>query len=393
MAGNNLIHNAEVKDKKCATCRHYEPSPLRKRGWCRNPLLYDRNTNHLVEEDTLGCSRGFGSVNYWEPLVLQTGRPALTRREKEQVRERELVAAEQLDAATATAAPTISAGEATMLGPSQAELASMSQAVDGDPRATAVIPTVSGASNGAANGNSPITRAATHLRLDTAPQVLRPAGSPAPSPNDNSRNRPRLRGGRPRNVVPATTPTPAEQAHRPIVAPPLTRAEQVKVFILARPWLPVLLGLLIILGVGGTLYVRSHDFSFKLGPLAFGSQPTPTATAAPTAIPTLILVSPPTVAPTPPSAATTPTPPLPPPTVLAIGGYATVSGASTLNVRDQASTNGAIVDKLNSGVVVHIVGGPQTAGGLDWWQVDSWPNSGGKSGWCAGKFLKPTAKP
>ncbi|PZR98932.1 MAG: hypothetical protein DLM69_07955, partial [Candidatus Chloroheliales bacterium] len=78
MAGNNLVHNAEVKDKKCATCRHYEPSPLRKRGWCRNPLLYDRNTNHLVEEDTLGCSRGFGSVNYWEPLVLQTGRPALT---------------------------------------------------------------------------------------------------------------------------------------------------------------------------------------------------------------------------------------------------------------------------------------------------------------------------
>jgi Bacterial SH3 domain len=382
MAGNNLVHNAEVKDKKCATCRHYEPSPLRKRGWCRNPLLYDRNTNHLVEEDTLGCSRGFGSVNYWEPLVLQSGRPALTRREKEQAREREQALSEQ-NGSVATAPLSATPGEATMLGPSQAEFASMKAGVDADPRATSMLPLNDGGA----------VRAASRLRFDTAPAVLRPAGSPAPSPNDISPNRPRLRGGRPRKAIPATTPTEVENAARTVPAVPLTRMEKFKVFILARPWLPVLLVLLIALGGGGAWYVKTHGLpSFKLGPIAFGPQATSTATAAPTALPTLVLVTTPTPAqlPSPPPGSAAPTPP---PNILAVGGYAMVSGASALNVRNQPTTSGVVVDTLVSGAVVHIIGGPKQGGGLDWWQVDSWPNSNGKNGWCAAKFLKPTAKP
>src|SRR5436305_7921307 len=55
------------RDRKCSTCRHYQPSPLWRKGWCRNPLLYDRNTNHLVEADSLACNRTF--IDYWEPIV------------------------------------------------------------------------------------------------------------------------------------------------------------------------------------------------------------------------------------------------------------------------------------------------------------------------------------
>ncbi len=385
MAGNNLVHNAEVRDKKCATCRHYEPSPLRKRGWCRNPLLYDRNTNHLVEEDTLGCSRGFGSVNYWEPLVLQTGRPALTRRDKELARTQEEALAAQ-NGNVATVEPGVTAGEATMLGPSQAEFASMKQGVDADPRTTTTMPV---------NGSGPL-RTTSRLRPDTSsvpPAVLRPAGSPAPSPNDSSPNRPRLRGGRPRRVIPATTPTEVENAARTVSAVPMTSIEKFKVFILARPWLPVLLVLLLLLGGGGFLYFKSHGLpSFNFAFIHIGDQPTPTATAAPTALPTLVQVD----TPTPALPVATPTPSIAvnlPPTTLAVGGYAIIYGTTALNVRDQNSTTGAVVDQLSSGAVVHLIGGPKQGDGYTWWQVDGWPSANGKSGWCAGKFLKPAAKP
>ncbi|CAA9570128.1 MAG: hypothetical protein AVDCRST_MAG49-3518 [uncultured Thermomicrobiales bacterium] len=52
--------------RKCSTCTHYEPSPLRRRGWCRNPRLFSPQQSHLVDQDELGCGSGTGS--YWEPL-------------------------------------------------------------------------------------------------------------------------------------------------------------------------------------------------------------------------------------------------------------------------------------------------------------------------------------
>ena len=56
---------AKSRERKCSTCKHYQPSPLWRKGWCRNPLLYDRNTNHLVEAESLSCNRTF--IDYWEP--------------------------------------------------------------------------------------------------------------------------------------------------------------------------------------------------------------------------------------------------------------------------------------------------------------------------------------
>lgn len=48
----------------CQTCKHYEPSAVWRRGWCRNPRLYAPQQSQLVEQDSLDCSRGLGSA--WE---------------------------------------------------------------------------------------------------------------------------------------------------------------------------------------------------------------------------------------------------------------------------------------------------------------------------------------
>ena len=55
-----------VTVRKCSTCKYYEPAPIWRKGWCRNPLLYSPQQSHLVGEDDLDCDRGMG--NYWEPI-------------------------------------------------------------------------------------------------------------------------------------------------------------------------------------------------------------------------------------------------------------------------------------------------------------------------------------
>src|SRR5260370_41688319 len=50
--------------RKCSTCKFYEPAPIWRKGWCRNPLLYAPQQSHLVAEDDLDCSRGLS--DYWE---------------------------------------------------------------------------------------------------------------------------------------------------------------------------------------------------------------------------------------------------------------------------------------------------------------------------------------
>lgn len=50
--------------RKCGTCKHFEPAPMWRKGWCRNPLLYSPQQSHLVNDEELDCERGMG--NYWE---------------------------------------------------------------------------------------------------------------------------------------------------------------------------------------------------------------------------------------------------------------------------------------------------------------------------------------
>lgn len=62
--------------RKCSTCKHYEPAPIWRKGWCRNPLLYSPQQSHLVGEDDLDCDRGMG--NYWEPIDAPPGVAGVT---------------------------------------------------------------------------------------------------------------------------------------------------------------------------------------------------------------------------------------------------------------------------------------------------------------------------
>jgi len=112
--------------------------------------------------------------------------------------------------------------------------------------------------------------------------------------------------------------------------------------------------------------------------------PPPTQTPEPEQAPTEALPTPAapqeaqataTVTPTIEAAATQQTP-----TGLAVGGTAKINAAGGLNVREQASRSAKQVGKLNSGVVVTLIGGPAEADGYTWWQVD---NGSGLKGWVA----------
>lgn len=78
-------------ERKCSTCKFYEPAPVWRKGWCRNPLLYAPQQSHLVAEDDLDCSRGLS--DYWEAadgtgpnagvnLAMNGGRDVLGRGER-----------------------------------------------------------------------------------------------------------------------------------------------------------------------------------------------------------------------------------------------------------------------------------------------------------------------
>lgn len=53
-----------MAERKCGNCKHYEPAPLFRKGWCRNPRLFSVGQNHLIGAEDLDCDRGIGS--YWE---------------------------------------------------------------------------------------------------------------------------------------------------------------------------------------------------------------------------------------------------------------------------------------------------------------------------------------
>ncbi|NWJ95543.1 MAG: SH3 domain-containing protein [Chloroflexi bacterium] len=56
------------RNRKCGNCRYFEPAPLWRKGWCRNPRLYDRRANHLVDASSIDCEQVFRARIYWEPV-------------------------------------------------------------------------------------------------------------------------------------------------------------------------------------------------------------------------------------------------------------------------------------------------------------------------------------
>jgi hypothetical protein len=347
------MNPARSRERKCSTCKHYQPSPLWRKGWCRNPLLYDRNTNHLVEADTLACNRTF--IDYWEPM---TG-PAQT-------------AGPQARSTKPRIAPSIPVE--TM-----------------DARGRRV--TVTG--NTPAGGMAAVSQRAAQraAKRAAAEQAVEPLSEP------NGTERPAL------SLLPPTLPTDElddmnatlelDEVARPDDQVAVGAAERIKRartasqrVVLGQPLNRVLMmgaALVAVLAIVG-IYAATRGNLFGTQPAV----PTPTV-AAVLATPTGFGDPTATVPPQP-----TPPPPTPLPTDrLIAGGWAQVSGTgSALIVRSEPSRQGARLARLADGSRVHVVEGPQEAGGISWWRVDTFDAADpAKSGWCSGDFLTPIPPP
>lgn len=83
----------------------------------------------------------------------------------------------------------------------------------------------------------------------------------------------------------------------------------------------------------------------------------------------------------------------PPSSTIAVGDAVTVigTGGDGLNIRASAGTGAQILATVPQGTALTVVGGPASANGFTWWNVQT---AGGVSGWAAGQFLaKPAPEP
>lgn len=87
------------------------------------------------------------------------------------------------------------------------------------------------------------------------------------------------------------------------------------------------------------------------------------------------------------TAETSPTPGTPAePGDLAVGmSVVIVNTGECLNIRSAAGTDNEIMACLEDGVTMNVIGGPEEADGLTWWQLDA----EGASGWGAADYLAP----
>jgi len=69
---------------------------------------------------------------------------------------------------------------------------------------------------------------------------------------------------------------------------------------------------------------------------------------------------------------------------ISVGTLVQVSGTGDgLNVRSSPTTSAGIVTTLSDGMTATVIGGPQTADGYTWWQLDA-------GGWADGQYLSAT---
>lgn len=354
---------AKSRERKCSTCRHYQPSPLWRKGWCRNPLLYDRNTNHLVEADSLSCNRTF--IDYWEPLqgpVPGNGSASIA---KGNARPR---IAPSIPMTTVDAQGN--RGVVTGNTPAQG-MSPVGTQERGKPSLSRFRP-------------ASYRGAGTSLdELDTEEQE--PGAPEAVDPKATQQIEEVKGPAVPRapSVVVPTPDIPAQaSAARPAKAKPAPRT--FSLFGLTGPALYLPLAALLSLALlAGVTVLRGQPRAVVpvVEPTAAPTQPLPTPTGFGDPTPTTVV---------------TPSPsPEPPPTDrLAIGGYAQVANTPNgLRVRAEPSTSSARVTSLAQGVVARIVEGPQEADGITWWKLEGTNAGEPFTGWCAGQFLVPAPPP
>lgn len=346
---------AKNRERKCSTCKHYQPSPLWRKGWCRNPLLYDRNTNHLVEADSLACNRTF--IDYWEPLdgPAQTMRAASGQGNKPRIAPS--VPLEQVDKkgnrmtvtgnTPAMGMSSVPPKQVITLAPKprQSPLASLSHddLLDDDEAA--------------------IQDSRATLQMDELQGPEQPSKQTAKQ---------RVQPGRPPQPRRAGGPVPVWSRPLPFVGAPL--------------WMGLAL-LAVLLAVGGGFFLlRPKGTTLRATPgiaSVTAAKPSPTGYGEPTST-----VPPkPTVPPTsaPPAAA---------PSAIAPGVYVQVNSASGLSVRDAPTTKGKKLMVLANGAKARVTGPSKSADGFTWWPIDQFdPANPQRAGWSAEQFLAPTTSP
>lgn len=347
------MNSSKIRERKCSTCKHYQPSPLWRKGWCRNPLLYDRNTNHLVEADSLACNRTF--IDYWEPVTGPAPLATAGSRAGGRPRIAPSIPMEMVDAQGQRVTRT---GITPMNGMS---------AVTTEPRVDDLTPDERAyADYGDANDDH-----------GSAQSTLQFASLDEPVRNGV--------GTGPIAVSPDTDARPG------------TRTGAKKTRAARPPQRPILLGMgrdrLIMFGVIAILLLTAvATISLMMNRNQGQLQPaTATATLPPAPTPTGF--GDPTQTPTPePTATLAPTPEPPRSDIIAVGGY--VRATSNVTLRSLPTTGGERLGVLQANSTAHVIEGPTDADGYTWWKVDTYDASNpSASGWLAGDFVTPIPPP
>lgn len=156
------------------------------------------------------------------------------------------------------------------------------------------------------------------------------------------------------------------------------------------------------LGLGLIVTVISIGLSLALVNSLLARPPLEAAPIEPTLI---VLTAPPSPIPSPTSPLPTPSPiptftPIPTPDTavappeITVGFYALVANTDGfgINLRGGPSTSNALIDLVDEGALVLVIGGPEAdeANNRLWWQLQL---EDGTEGWAAGEFLVPAAGP
>ena len=309
-------------------------------------MLYDRNTNHLVEADSLACNRTF--IDYWEPIS----------------------------------------------GPIPNSVARSSS---GKPRIAPSIPmdTLDAKGNRVTHtGLTPMsgmTAIAPDLHQD-AHNNTGQAAAPDPADEYRSRNGQHTLEFTQIDSAPSSNGTLAHDITGPHAAK--TRAD-VLTKAARPPQKPILLGMgrdrlilmalllvLIVAAIGGSIWLATRksgpNLPAVLPTVTLAPKPSPTGFGDPTA----------TLPPAPTATAVS----LPPEGTIGINGW--VKATQNVKLRDAATTSSNSLSVLKTGQTAHVIDGPVDANGYTWWKVDQYdPNNPTAAAWCAGEFLNATAPP
>ncbi len=336
---------AKSRERKCSTCKHYQPSPLWRKGWCRNPLLYDRNTNHLVEADSLACNRTF--IDYWEPREGEapaTGPQPRTQKPR-------IAASIPVETIDARGRRNVTTGTTPVGGMAAVAPKQEQKPLPGRERPPLSLVT--------GDYTEPATGAAGDASKTTM-QIEEVEGTPA--------------GGQPRPMSAMQRIALARALRRPALLAML------------GGWMwPVVIAVAVLVVLAGSalLFGRQGAVEAPNGPLTQATASLPAAT--PTGLGH-------TVSPTspPPTAAAQN-----PPAQITVGGWVQVVNTKTgLRVRSAPSASGRRLMVVPDGTKLRVVGGPRQADGYTWWQVEGFnPRDPSAQGWCAGEFLIPTSAP